>query len=234
MATEQEKEELIDVLKFTPRTYKIRMYGYGGEVVIGKINPKIFDYFKNNHIDVTDFANGNVNECEIPKDLLPFEPNAWYECDNIVHESGVEMADSCTVEVEDETGTICWSSNLDIANLEELECDMISGDEIYISDEPEGTVVFYGQQFEKGNFFEGSFELTSPFDFKKLSFTYEDIEGWTLCSQVDYNGEEIENDDGGDTTGKSSHFAFVRVLADEETETYDEPNEYEYEYEDEE
>ena len=37
MATQEEKQELIDTLKFTPRTYTVAMYGYGGEVVMGKV-----------------------------------------------------------------------------------------------------------------------------------------------------------------------------------------------------
>jgi hypothetical protein len=33
MATKEEKHQLIDTLKFTPRTYKISTWGYGGEKV---------------------------------------------------------------------------------------------------------------------------------------------------------------------------------------------------------
>ena len=35
MATLQEQEQLMEVLKFTPRTYRINMWGYGGERVMG-------------------------------------------------------------------------------------------------------------------------------------------------------------------------------------------------------
>ena len=31
MATQEEQQQLIETLKFTPRTYKISMWGYGGE-----------------------------------------------------------------------------------------------------------------------------------------------------------------------------------------------------------
>ena len=33
MATQEEQQKLIDTLKFTPRTYKIQMWGYGGEKI---------------------------------------------------------------------------------------------------------------------------------------------------------------------------------------------------------
>jgi len=46
MATKKEKEELIATLKFTPRTYKIELGAYGGEVYAGRVDRKIYDYFK--------------------------------------------------------------------------------------------------------------------------------------------------------------------------------------------
>ena len=41
-----EQQKLIEVLKFTPRTYKIQLWGYGGEYVMGTVDRKIYDYFK--------------------------------------------------------------------------------------------------------------------------------------------------------------------------------------------
>ena len=37
MATIDEQEKLIAHLKFTPRTYKIQLWGYGGEYVMGTV-----------------------------------------------------------------------------------------------------------------------------------------------------------------------------------------------------
>ena len=39
-------EQLIEVLKFTPRTYKISMWGYGGEKVMGTVDPKVWEQIK--------------------------------------------------------------------------------------------------------------------------------------------------------------------------------------------
>ena len=44
----EQQEELIQTLKFTPRTYKIHMWGYGGERVLGTVSREIYDYFKEN------------------------------------------------------------------------------------------------------------------------------------------------------------------------------------------
>ena len=43
MATITEQEKLIEVLKFTPRTYKIQLWGYGGEYIMGTVDRKIYD-----------------------------------------------------------------------------------------------------------------------------------------------------------------------------------------------
>ena len=56
MATQKEKEELMEILKFTPCTYKIQIWGYGGEVVLGEIERKQFDYFRDNRLNVSDYA----------------------------------------------------------------------------------------------------------------------------------------------------------------------------------
>ena len=52
MSTINEQEHLIQVLKFTPRTYKIQMWGYGGEYVMGSVDRKIYDYFRHRRLDV--------------------------------------------------------------------------------------------------------------------------------------------------------------------------------------
>ena len=41
MATTEQQQLLIDTLKFTPRTYTIQMWGYGGEKVMGTVDRKI-------------------------------------------------------------------------------------------------------------------------------------------------------------------------------------------------
>ncbi len=45
MATEQQKEELMQTLKFTPRNYRVEIWGYGGEIYWGTVDRKIYDLF---------------------------------------------------------------------------------------------------------------------------------------------------------------------------------------------
>ena len=44
MATIEQKQEIVDTLKFTPCNYTITLWGYGGEVAVAKINKEQFDY----------------------------------------------------------------------------------------------------------------------------------------------------------------------------------------------
>ena len=56
MATDQQKEELMQTLKFTPRNYRVEIWGYGGEVYYGSVDRKIYDFFKDKAIDIEHYA----------------------------------------------------------------------------------------------------------------------------------------------------------------------------------
>ena len=102
MATRKQKEELFATLKFTPRTYRIDISGYGGEIVLGTVDNKTFEYFKKHNIDVEEYIGDWDNELDIP-DEYNFAPGGgWYECSDIAHESGAEMDGASIVTVYDE------------------------------------------------------------------------------------------------------------------------------------
>jgi hypothetical protein len=137
---------------------------------------------------------------DVPFDLRPFDPGSPYECDD-VHTSGATFDDSSNITVFDETGSIVWTSPLGHAALETNNATADCIDEKYISEYPEGTVVFWGAQGEKGTFFGNDFELKSPFDPSKLRVLYEDMDGWEITTGVQYDGEDIDGNDY-DTNGK--------------------------------
>ena len=116
-----EQEKLIEVLKFTPCTYKISLWGYGGEAVMGTVDRKIYDYFKHRRLDVSDFAwnSDYAEEHNIPEDMWPFPPGSWYECDDMAHTNGVEL-NSGTLQIEDENGDEVLNRGLD--NDDEEDC----------------------------------------------------------------------------------------------------------------
>lgn len=207
MATKKEKEQLIEILKFTPRTYKISLWGYGGESVMGTVDRKIYDYFKSRRLDVSDYAwdSDYAEEHNIPKDMWPFPPGSWYECDDMAHTNGV-VRDSGTVRIEDENSDEVLQCGLD--SFQDEDCPEFDyTDETFIDDKPAGTIVFVGNSNEKGTFFEGDIELTAPFDINKLTFHIEDVDGSEVVNGISYDGVSVDNY-GGDTTGKSSEFGF--------------------------
>ena len=211
MATIEEQEHLLATLKFTPRTYRISLWGYGGEIAMGKIDRKIFDYFKHRRLDVADYAwdSDYAEEHNIPEEMQPFYAGSWYECDNMAHTNGVER-DSGTLQIEDENGDTVIKSELDAFDGGEGSPAWSCGDETWIGQAGAGQVVFIGRSNEKGTFFEGEINLTAPFDIEKLELTYDDVDGAEVVTGVVYDNEDIDNF-GGSTDGKSSDFGFYLV-----------------------
>ncbi len=211
MATREEKEKLVEALKFVPGTYNVRCWGYGGEIVLGTVERDVYNYFVEHEIDLTEYAIEWADEdCEIPDNFCPFGPGDWHECDDICHENGVEMSEYCRILVEDSEGNTVWEHTLEPFMLEDSEVEVECYDEYYAEFHSPGSIVFLGQSIEKGTFFNAEFELTAPFDPKKLKVVYSDVEGLLLMSQLFYNDEEIYND-GGDTRGKSMEFKFLNT-----------------------
>jgi hypothetical protein len=212
MATQKEQQELIEILKFTPRTYKISMWGYGGEKVMGTVERKIYDYFKHRRLDLSEFAWGSdyADENNIPEEMWPFPPGSWYECDNMGHASGVSR-NAGTLQIEDEQGNIVFQKSLEDINGwgddEDPDPEWQCNEEVWIGSQPDGTVVFLGNSNEKGTFFEADLELKAPFDIRKLTLGYDEIDGEEIVNYVNYDGEDIDNW-GGSTDGKSSDFGF--------------------------
>jgi len=212
MATKKEKlaeqEKLIEVLKFTPRTYKITMWGYGGEKVMGTVNREIYDYFRARRLDLSDYCwdSDYAEDNNIPEEMWPFPPGSWYEGDDMGHTHGVSR-NAGTLQIEDENGDTVFQKSFDDFDYEEGEPDWCCHDEVWIDSQPPGTVVFLGNSNEKGTFFEGEIHLKQPFDITKLELGYDDIDAEELVNRVVYDGEEIDNW-GGNTDGKSSDFGF--------------------------
>ena len=209
MATKKEKDELIEILKFTPRTYKISLWGYGGEIVMGTVDREIYNYFKQRRLDLSDFAwdSDYADDNNIPEDMWPFPPGSWYECDNLGHASGVDR-DSGTLQICDENGDTVYERSLDsITGGDDDEPEWCCNDEVWIDSKPEGTVVFIGRSNEKGTFFESEIDLTAPFDITKLCLNYDEIDGSEIINMITYNDQDIDNW-GGSTNGKSSDFGF--------------------------
>jgi hypothetical protein len=216
MATKEQKQELIDILKFTPRTYTIYIGGYGGEAYAGKVDKTTYDYFKEHKIDIEEYANDWDNLfSDVPRELQPFSPGSPYECDSLFHASGAELTNLNEIVITDENGDQHWACAAGINELEDEGVDVNETGGQDFDDLDEDTIVHWGGQGEKGTFFDGEIELTQPFDPKKLSVNYENCDGWWLISSVEYDGLEIDGSGGYSTTGKWNENKWVLCNGDE-------------------
>lgn len=214
MATEEQQQELIDRLKFTPETVTVTLCGYGGEIVMGEVDRKVYDYFEENNVDLEEFASDWDNELDVPEEFQPFAPGEWHNCDGIAHEYGADLDGSSWVIVTNKAGDTIWESCLDRGDLTKAGVTVDCNWETTFDGYPDGTVVFTGYSGEKGSFFDADIELTEPFDPENLAITYSDVNGWQLCNGVSYNGDSLDNNGNGSTTGKSSGYEF-EVLGDD-------------------
>lgn len=207
MATIEQKQEIVDTLKFTPCNYTITLWGYGGEVSVAKINKAQFDFWKDKEeADIiehcTSFFGDEDDSIEVPKEARLCEDGAWYEMEGqIDHGSGVEFSDLNHIQIDDENGNTVFDEGLSY-ELEEKHGVQLQGDEAYVGNVDGADYGFCFQSTEKGTFFSAEFELKAPFDPSKLKIYTTDYEGWELVTGVEYDDEEIPGYDGYDTTGK--------------------------------
>jgi len=219
MATKREKQELIDTLKFTPTPVRIMLHGYGGECYIGSVSREQYEFFKSKKIDIDQYTHSWDDAGlwdDIPADMRPFDPGSPYDCDDLFHASGATMDESSWITVEEvESGRELFKSNLDISNLEDQGVQVTLGEDCDNTDWDDGRVVFWGGQGEKGCFFDGEIVLRAPFDPGKLRIHYGNGDDWLLTGGVEYDGEEVEGQDGYSTTGKWAEGKFW-IKGDEE------------------
>lgn len=215
MATSEQKHELMEILKFTPQTVNIQIYAYGGECYMGRVDRKIYNFFKEHKIDLEEYASDWDGKFDfVPSELQPFPPGSPYECDGLCHASGPEVSDTNRIEITDGNGNTIWESSFGLNDLEDQGVEVDEWETAIIDDEPEGTVIFWGGQGEKGTCFGSSFELKAPFDPKKLKISYSNCDGWWICNGVSYDEEDLDNDDLS-TTGKWGENKWVIVGGEE-------------------
>lgn len=217
MATQKEKDELIEILKFTPIKVILRIQGYGGECYSGRVSREDYEFFKKNKFDLDEYANGwDEWDKLVPEQHQFFPPGSAYECDGLFHASGAELSNLNRLEIENaDTYETIWEISPGMDELLEagVEVDEWGGTDY--DELEEGTIAFWGGQGEKGCFFEAEFTLRSPFDPTKLKVLYENCDGWYIISSVEYDGEELDGTGGYSTTGKWAENKWI-IIGDEE------------------
>ncbi len=239
MATKKQKQELIDILKFTPIKVTMTLQGYGGESYAGRVDRKIYEYFKERKLDLSEYASNWDNEMNVPDEMQPFTPGSAYDCDGMFHASGAELSDMNMITITNENGDTIWEHNMGWSDLEDSGVIVEQFSDVDFDDLEPGEVVFWGGQGEKGCFFDGEFTLRAPFDPKKLVIKFETCDGWHIVNYVEYDGEDIDGSGGYSTTGKWAENKWVlggdeevyepeEFVADEEAEDSDEGKEFDW------
>ena len=219
MATRKQKEQLMETLKFTPRNVTISLTGYGGEIVVGKIDAKTAQYWAQRE-DLSEYANKWEDEdfSDVPPEFDFIEGNMWFELDNLAHSCGVEMSEGCWITVTDcITNETLLETELDPMTLENTGIKVMEWENVDVDEHTAaGQGVFVGQNVEKGVFFETDIVITRPFDPALLTFNYSTYNGWRIFDGLQYADEDLDGQDAYSTSGKSSSFEVY--VADVDTE----------------
>ena len=221
MATRTQKEQLMQTLRFTPRNITISLSGYGGEIVMGTVDPAVARYWQTRD-DFEEYATSRSMEddfADVPEEFRFIRDGSWYECDDLAHSCGVEMSAGCWLNITDDlTGETVMEIELDPITLKSAGIEAEEFESVEV--EPRGDrAVFVGQNFEKGLFFQTEVEITEPFDPAQLKFVFSTYDGWRVCNGVSYRDEELDGQDAYSTTGKSSSYQLF--MSDEDDEALD-------------
>ena len=241
MATSEEKQETIDVLK-GERYYRVSISGYGGESAYMTISKEAHDFWKG----VTDEHGDNdlvqymiaddVMPCDFEElDSVPEEAQflhdkdddnykrPWYESHTEFEHSYGGTWDSCYICIDEvENGEYNASVVTEVLNERISDLNDRLGEESdyevemvqmgVCDEEPEGTE-YIAQLYssEKGTFFDGTITTYGEFDPTKLTLaTTEFLNGEDTITEVEYDGQTIDND-GGDTNGKGYYASVWKV-----------------------
>ena len=219
MASRKQKEQLMQTLRFTPRNITISLSGYGGEIVMGTVDPQVARYWQARD-DFEEYATCWDTEdgpfVDVPDEYKFIHDGGWYECDDLAHSCGVEMSAGCWLRVTDDmTGETLLEIEIDPEILDAAGIGIEEFESIEVETRSD-RAVFVGQNFEKGLFFETEVEITEPFDPAGLKFEFSTYDGWRVCNSVYYRDEELDGMDAYSTTGKSSSYELYVSTEDDD------------------
>lgn len=218
MASRKQKEQLMQTLRFTPRNITISLSGYGGEIVMGTVDPAVARYWQARD-DFEEYATCWDTEdgpfADVPEEFRFIRDGSWYECDDLAHSCGVEMSAGCWLNITDDlSGETLLAIELDPEILDAAGIGVEEFESVEVETRSD-RAVFVGQNFEKGLFFQTEVEITEPFNSAELKFGYSTYDGWRVCNGVSYRDEELDGQDAYSTTGKSSSYELYTQYIDE-------------------
>lgn len=214
--TIEEKSVIFDILKFTPQDYTISIWGYGGDSRFLRATKEQYKYFKENEIDIEEYASSWDDNFDVPEDMQPFAPGEPYEGNEVDCAAGATMDGATWLTITDENGNEIFKTTLDPSDIEDNGAEVEEVSDFYPEhDCAKGTVLIWHGQGEKGTFFGTTERFTAPFDPKKLKINYQDFDGWMMMSSIEYDGEELYDNDYS-TTGKWGETKWIIVGGEDE------------------
>ena len=166
----------------------VEVYGIGFELSIGEIDKSKFEYWKDKEISEED-TNKN-NEFNLFKDH-------WTDLSDIFHDNGPAMLENTKLEVKENNKIIIETY---------LGAQDLVGSKINFKEHKikiDANYYFIGYQHDKGTFYKTEFE-TKSFEIDKLLITYETIAGFSIITDIEYDGESIDKGDYSTTTKEIS------------------------------
>ena len=168
-------------------TFKIS--GTGFELSLGEIDKSKFEYWKDREISEEDASNKN-NKFNLFRDH-------WTDLNDIFHDNGPAMLENTKLEVK-ENNKIILETYLGAQDLKESKIQF-KEHKIKI----DSNYYFLGYQHDKGTFYKTELE-TQSFDINKLLIIYETIAGFSIITDIEYDGESIDKGDYSTTTKETS------------------------------
>ena len=167
----------------------IEVRGIGFELSIGEIDKSKFEYWKDREISEEDSGKKN--------DKFSLFKDHWTDLSNIYHDNGPAMLENTKLEIKKNDKIILESylGKDDIVN------SKINFKEYQIKIDK--SYYFLGYQHDKGTFYKTELEAQS-FDINKLLISYETIAGFSIITDIEYDGESIDKGDYSTTTKEIS------------------------------
>ena len=208
------------------RYWRIKLYGYGAEVVFGNSSKEEVEYWESEQARIDTKCSNDEEpldhyiweniDSDIDFSAVPEQyrrEGSWHDQDDLAHTHGVDCTHAyiSIEEVENtEWNSVAVRELIDAVSLYDFiisNSAKVESFEFYT----EAEHVFCGTSEEKGIFFDGVIETQGPLDLFKLTFkTTEYPNGFTLVESVLYDDVDISNE-GGDTNGKSMDIGFIEL-----------------------
>ena len=165
------------------------IYGIGFELSIGEIDKSKFEYWKDKEILEEEACKQN--------DKFSLFRDHWTELNDIFHDNGPAMLENTKLEVKD-NDKIILETYLDAQDLVSSKINF-KEHKIKIN----SNYYFLGYQHDKGTFYKTELENQS-FEIEKLLIIYETISGFSIITDIEYDGESIDKGDYSTTTKEIS------------------------------